>query len=220
MIGNRCKAAGRIAALAVILATGGALAARQGPDAPANHKSLQGKMLVAKPSMPDPRFVHTVILMVRHNPNGAFGLVVNRPLGSVEITDRAAPAAGAKQPGRSAPPAAPKSVRLPAFAGGPVEPNRAFVIHSTDYRLDTTIPVADGLAVTADRQIFADLVADKGPKTLLYLVGYSGWGQGQLENEMRRNDWYVTPADAGIVFGPEDAETKWEKAVKLHLEDI
>lgn len=220
MIRNGCIALGRVAAIAILASAGAALAARQGPEAPAPHKSLQGKMLVAKPSMPDPRFVHTVILMVRHDPNGAFGLVVNRPLGTVDIRDTAAGAAGATPPGSPAPPVGPRSIRLPAFAGGPVEPNRAFVIHSTDYRLDTTIPVADGLAVTADRQILADLVAGKGPKTLLYLVGYSGWGQGQLENEMRRNDWYVTPADAGIVFGPEDAETKWEKAVKQHLEDI
>ena len=198
----------RIATLILLLAAGGAMAARQGADAPDTHNSLQGKMLVAKPSMPDRRFAQTVILMVRHDPKGAFGLVVNRPLGTVEIQDKAAGAKGGK------------SVQWPAFAGGPVEPNRAFVIHSTDYRLDATVPVAKGLAVTADRQILAHIVAGKGPKTLLYVVGYSGWGKGQLEDEMRRNDWYVTAADARIVFGPEEPAAKWEKAVKLHLEDI
>lgn len=198
----------RIAVL--VFAAGAALAARQQPGAPAIHNSLQGKMLVAKPSMPDRRFAQTVILIVRHDAAGAFGLVVNRPLGEVEIRDTAAD--GDSGSG--------KSVHLPAFAGGPVEPNRAFVIHSTDYRLDTTVQVADGLAVTADKQILADIVAGKGPKKLLYVVGYSGWGKNQLEYEMRRNDWYITKADARIVFGPEDATAKWEKAVKLHLENI
>jgi len=200
----------RIAALVFLLAAGGAMAARQGPDAPDTHNSLQGKMLVAKPSMPDGRFRQTVILMVRHDTKGAFGLVVNRPLGKVDIRDTATAAEGGTG----------KSVQLPAFVGGPVEPNRAFVIHSTDYGIDATIPVAKGLAVTADRQILADIIDGKGPKTLLYVVGYSGWGKGQLEDEMRRNDWYVTTADARIVFGPEEPAAKWEKAVKLHLEDI
>lgn len=207
---SRVSTLRRLTALAVLLAAGGAMAARQGPDAPEFHKSLQGKMLVAKPSMADRRFAQAVILMVRHDPKGAFGLVVNRPLGEVEIRDTEAGAGGA----------AARAVHLPAFAGGPVEPHRAFVIHSRDYRLDTTIPVAEGLAVTGDRRILADIVAGKGPKTLRYVVGYSGWGAGQLEDEMRRNDWYVTPADAGIVFGPEDAAAKWEKAVEMRLEGI
>lgn len=200
----------RVAAIVALLAAGGAMAARQGPDAPEFHNSLQGKMLVAKPSMPDRRFAHTVILMVRHDATGAYGLVVNRPLGSVELKDKAADADDA----------AARSVKMPAFAGGPVEPNRAFVIHSTDYRLDTTVPVAKGLAVTADKRILADIVAGKGPNKLLYVIGYSGWRAGQLEAEMRRNDWYITSADTRIVLGREDAKAKWEKAVELRQEGI
>jgi putative transcriptional regulator len=210
MIRLRTATLHRLTVIVALLVAGGAMAARQGADAPAFHNSLQGKMLVAKPSMPDRRFAQTVILMVRHDATGAFGLVVNRPLGRVEIKDTAADTDDA----------AARTVRLPAFAGGPVEPNRAFVIHSTEYRLDTTMPAAKGLAVTADKRILSDIVAGKGPKTLLYVVGYSGWGKGQLEDEMRRNDWYITSADARIVFGPEDAEAKWEKAVKLRLEGI
>lgn len=207
MIHVRTSALQRIAVIIALLAAGGAMAARQGPDAPEFHNSLQGKMLVAKPSMPDRRFAQAIILIVRHDATGAFGLVINRPLGSVEIKDKAADAH-------------PDSIHLPAFAGGPVEPNRAFVIHSTDYRLDTTMPAAKGLAVTADKRILADIVAGNGPKRLLYVVGYSGWRKGQLEDEMRRNDWYITSADARIVFGPEDSKAKWEKAIKLRIEGI
>jgi len=200
----------RLAILAILLFAGGAMAARQRPDDAEIFKSLQGRLLVARPSMSDPRFAQTVILMVRHDRKGAFGLVVNRPLGSVEIRD---PEAGADV-------GAARSLQLPAFAGGPVEPNQAFAIHSTDYRLDTTIPVAEGLAVTADRRILSDILAGRGPKTLLYVVGYSGWGPGQLEDEMRRKGWFVASASAHLVFGPEDPAAKWEKAMQLRIEGI
>lgn len=207
--------------IVALLAAGGAMAARPGADVLEFHESLRGKMLIAKPSMADRRFAHAVILIVRHDAEGAYGLVVNRPLGSVELTDKTADKTVDKtvdtrdEADESVPPAEGRFIEMPAFAGGPVAQSRAFVIHSTDYRLDTTIPVARGLAVTADPRILADIVADEGPEQLLYLVGYTSWAAGQLEDEMRREDWYTTPADADIVFGPEDAETKWENALEL-----
>lgn len=211
--------------IVALLAASGAMAARPDADALEFYESLRGKMLIAKPSMSDRRFAHAVILIVRHDAEGAYGLVVNQPLGSVELkdktTDTAADTAADRatdtrdEADESAPPAERRSFEMPAFAGGPVAQGRAFVIHSTDYWLDTTIPVARGLAVTADPRILADIIADEGPEQLLYLVGYTSWAAGQLEDEMRREDWYITPADADIVFGPEDAETKWENALEL-----
>jgi putative transcriptional regulator len=212
-----------LALIAALIVSGWlAFAARQGTDTPVIQNSLQGKLLVAKPSMGDPRFRKTVILMVRHDETGAFGLVVNRPLGRVEISenDKAEDKKDKPDGGTAEKSAKTAKVRLRAFAGGPVAPRKAFVIHSPDYRIDATVRVNAEVSVTGDRRIMQDIMAGAGPKKVLYIMGYSGWGAGQIENEMRRNDWYTAPVDARLIFGEQDAEAVWEKAVKAQLRGI
>ena len=194
-------------------------AARQAPNYPEFTGSVQGLLLVAKPSMPDPRFAETVVLMVRHDRTGAFGLVINKPLGIAEITDMR-PADDARdargnQDGAPAP-----AVRLPVHYGGPVQPDKVSVIHSAEYRIDTTFRVNAEVSVTGDRRILQDIAAGRGPKRLLYVVGYAGWGPAQLKDELRRDDWYTAPLDAGLIFGAGDGAAKWQRAMKARLRGI
>jgi putative transcriptional regulator len=180
--------------------------------------SLKGKFLVANPSLPDPRFAHAVILMVKHDATGAFGLVINRPVGIAEVTP--------DEPGRKdggdagPPPADPAPMRFPAFLGGPVEPNKAFVVHSPEYKAEGTVSVTARVAVTANVQILKDIADGKGPKRTLYIVGYSGWSAGQLEDEMRRNSWFEAPVDDKLVFDGEDTDAVWEQAMEMRLRGI
>jgi putative transcriptional regulator len=180
--------------------------------------SLKGKFLVANPSLPDPRFAHAVILMIKHDETGAFGLVINRPLGIAEVTpdDPAPEGKGDARP----PPAAAAPMRFPAFLGGPVEPNKAFIVHSPDYTADGTVSVTARVAVTGSLQILKDIADGKGPQRSLYVVGYSGWSAGQLEDEMRRNSWYEAPVDDGLIFGGEETDVVWERAMEMRLRGI
>ncbi|MDH3701004.1 MAG: YqgE/AlgH family protein [Alphaproteobacteria bacterium] len=195
-------------------------AARQAPDYPEFTGSVQGLLLVAKPSMPDPRFAKTVILMVRHDRTGAFGLVINKPLGVAEITDRGPVVRPHGDRGGKPDAEKHSPVRLPAHHGGPVGPDKAFVVHSPDYHIGPTFRVNDEISVTGDRRILRDIAAGRGPKRLLYVAGYAGWGPAQLKDEIRREDWYTAPLDAGLIFGAGDGAAKWRRAMKTRLRGI
>lgn len=195
------------------LAPGGP-AARQAPDHPEAAASVQGMFLVARPSMSDPRFANTVILMIRHDRKGAFGLVINKPLGVAEITERK-PAAGADAEGKPA-----KVLRLPTHYGGPVQPEMGFVVHSPEYSIKGTVRVTAEVAMTATAAILGDIARGRGPKKLLYVVGYAGWRADQLEDEMRRNGWFTAPADAELLFGDGDGAAKWRRAVEMRFRNI
>ncbi|MPY76009.1 MAG: hypothetical protein GEU87_17335 [Alphaproteobacteria bacterium] len=210
-----------LSAIAVSLSLGltvsPALAATEPTNPPAEAGSLQGKFLVANPALPDPRFAHAVILMVKHDATGAFGLVINRPVGIAEVTPDEA---GTEGNGKGTPPAQREPLRLPAFLGGPVEPGKGFIIHTPEYKADDTVAVTARVAVTASVQILTDMASGKGPKRTLYVVGYSGWKAGQLEEEMRRNSWFEAPVDAGLIFGGEDTDAVWEQAMEMRLRGI
>lgn len=193
-----------------------ALAAAEPAAPPAEAGSLQGRFLVANPALPDPRFAHAVILMVKHDATGAFGLVINRPVGIAEVT----PDKPAGKDGDGGPPPQREPLRLPAFLGGPVEPDKGFIVHTPEYKADDTVAVTARVAVTASAQILTDMASGKGPKRTLYVVGYSGWKAGQLEEEMRRNSWFEAPVDAGLIFGGEDTDAVWERAMEMRLRGI
>ncbi len=201
------------------LSGGPAGAARQAPDYPEFTGSVQGLLLVAKPSMPDPRFAKTVILMVRHDRTGAFGLVINARLGVAEIVDTG-PAARSGSPGGAPGGKRLPTLLLPAHRGGPVEPGKAFIVHSPEYRLDSTFRVNAEISVTGDRRILRDIAAGRGPQKYLYVAGYAGWGPAQLKDELRREDWYTAPFDASLIFGSAAGEVKWRRAMKARLRRI
>jgi len=160
-------------------------------------------MLVAMPSMQDPRFMRTVTYLCSHGPEGAMGLVINRLYG--ELNFRALLAQlniALSLEGRD----------MPVHYGGPVEPVRGFVLHSCDYLRDGTMPIDDNVSLTANVEVLRELAEGRGPERALLALGYAGWGPGQLDAELQTTGWIVAPADEDIVFAVE-TESKWERAL-------
>jgi putative transcriptional regulator len=187
-----------------------AQAALEAPkDAPAR-ASLAGQLLVATPSMGDPRFAQTVILLARHDKNGAFGIVVNKPLGERPLASLLT-ALGEKDDGVAG------SVRV--FAGGPVQPEIGFVVHSADYRRAGTIVVDGRVAVTSTREILRDIARKQGPQKSLLAFGYAGWGPGQLDGEMALRAWFTAQEDVDLIFDLDRAKV-WDEAMKRRTQDL
>src|SRR5437879_668235 len=173
--------------LAAILMPAGLLhAALQNPAQAPGPASLAGQILIASPGLRDPRFDHTVILMVRHNPAGALGIVINRPLGDRPVASLLE-AIGEKNDGASG------SLRI--FYGGPVQPEIGFVVHSADFHAPETIDIDGHVAMTSSREILRAIVDKHGPEKSLVAFGYAGWGPGQLESELGQRAWFTAPDD-------------------------
>lgn len=165
--------------------------------------SLAGQLLVAAPEIGDPRFSHAVILVVQHNKNGALGIIINRP---VEERTWASlmEAIGENDTGIAG------KVRI--FAGGPVEPALGFVVHSSEYHQGATLDIDGHVAVTASADVLRDMAHDKGPKKSLIAFGYTGWGAGQIEDEIAQRAWFTEPEDPKLIFD-EDKDKVWDDAV-------
>jgi putative transcriptional regulator len=182
------------------------------PSGHGNAEGLTGRVLVAAPVMRDPRFSRAVIYVVHHDAHGALGLIVNRPFKEVPVAsvlDRL----GLAHEGVGG------SIRL--HYGGPVEPGRIFVLHTADYRKEGTRVIADGIALTPPAAGILRAIGERaGPRRALLVLGYSGWGPGQLEAEIRAGGWFVEPADAALVLD-EDHDTKWQRAIaRRHPDEI
>jgi len=164
---------------------------------------LIGQFLVATDELQDPRFVRTVVYVIRHGDAGAVGLVVNRPVGSGPIVEVL------KQLHLDT-----NGVRgeIQVYYGGPVEPGLGFILHTNDYRISNTVPILGGIALTADPEILRDIGRGAGPRRSLFAMGYAGWSPGQLEGEIAAGAWEVVPADATLLFDAAD-DTKWERAM-------
>ncbi len=184
-------------ALAAIGVTPGRAAERRAVSA-----SLTGQLLVATPEMQDPRFAHTVIYMVRHDANGAQGLVVNRPLRELPLA-LLLEQMGMERKGVEG------TVRL--HSGGPVESLRIFVLHTADYAGEGTLSIKDGIALTWEPEILRAIAQGKGPRRALFALGYAGWAPGQLEAEMKAGAWVRASADEALVFDS-DYDSKWARA--------
>lgn len=166
---------------------------------------LTGKFLIAMPGMGDPRFAHSVVAVCAHSPEGAMGLIVNKPLPAPGLHDLLG------QLGIAVP-STDQSAPAPILFGGPVETGRGFVLHSTDWKGEA-MPVRDGMAMTATRDILEDIAAGRGPAQSLLALGYAGWGPGQLEAEILDNGWLISEADPGLALGTDHA-SKWSRAIK------
>lgn len=172
--------------------------------------SLVGQLLIAAPTIGDPRFSHAVILMVRHDKEGAFGIVVNRPIGERSIATLLE-ASGDSDPDVEG------SVRV--FAGGPVQPELGFVVHSAEYRRAETLDVDGRVAMTASRQVLRDIGHNQGPEKSLFALGYAGWGPGQLEGEMDRHTWFTTPEEPKLIFD-DDRDNLWDEAMARRTREL
>ena len=167
---------------------------------------LSGQLLIAMPGMGDPRFQRSVILICAHSGDGAMGLIINKPAGDLSFVGMLEHL-GIKtaQGGRDI------RVRF----GGPVERGRGFVLHSDDWTGgEATMEVPGGLRMTATLDILEALAGGNGPARALLALGYSGWGPGQLEDEIGRNDWLVCDPGTDLVFSDEDP-AKWAGALRL-----
>jgi len=166
---------------------------------------LEGKLLIAMPGMEDPRFDGAVILICSHSPDGAMGLIINKPTPAISFE------------------ALLKQLKIPhldneraimVHFGGPVERSRGFVLHSADYQTSgPTMEIAGGYNMTATQDVLTALGEGKGPKTALLALGYAGWSAGQLEVEILRNDWLTAEAPADLVFSDDDSG-KWGGALR------
>jgi putative transcriptional regulator len=172
------------------------------PDEAPARPSLAGEFLVAAPTMGDPRFERTVILIVQHDRAGALGIVVNKPVGEQKLASRLE-AVGEKNAGVAG------SVRI--FSGGPVQPEVGFVVHSAEYRRPETIAVTDRLSLTSSVEILRDIAKNSGPAKILVAFGYAGWGPDQLETEIEQGAWATAEADPGLVFDA-DRDNLWDEA--------
>ena len=170
---------------------------------PADPTALSGQLLVALEELRDPRFFHTVIYMIRHDRDGAMGLVVNRPLRDVPAAELLA-GLGIRGDGVAG------TIRV--HYGGPVESGRGFVLHTTDRMVSGSQLVVDGVAFTASPEMLEAIARGSGARRSIVALGYAGWAPGQLEGEMKRGAWATVPSDVALVFSAEPERT-WERAL-------
>lgn len=192
---------------AVFMATAGAMA---DAAAPAPGESLAGQILVAAPSMPDPRFARTVIYIIEHNANGAMGVVINKVIGRGPLEEFL------KGFGIDADE---DMGSIDLHYGGPVERSRGLILHTSDYRDETTRVVNKTFSMTMRLEVLMAMGRGAGPRRAIVTLGYSGWGPGQLESEMKRDDWDVAVPDEDLVFD-DNVESMWERArerIRLRL---
>ncbi len=167
--------------------------------------TLAGKLLVAMPGIGDPRFDHSVIIMCQHTSEHAMGLIVNKPKDQLTLGD-VLDHLGINARDDVSP-------RI-VMDGGPVKPDRGYVLHSDDYETEgATQDVAPGIRLTATRDVLEAIGGEAAPSRFLLALGCSGWGAGQLEEELKRNAWLVVDPDDAIVFGAEHAD-KWARAIR------
>lgn len=171
---------------------------------PMREEGLSGQLLIAMPGMPDRRFAKSVIYMCAHNEEGAMGLVINQGIENLSFEDLL-DQMNIDHDFRA--------IGVPIHFGGPVEAGRGFVLHTPDYRKDGTMVVDDHVAVTATVDILKAIAEGHGPTRRLLVLGYAGWGPGQLDDEIKANGWLNVEADEELVFGP-DLNDKWRRAME------
>ncbi len=167
-----------------------------------NPPYLAGQLLLAMPGIGDPRFDRSVIAMCVHDANGALGIMVSSEFAGLSVRELMRQVD--VDPGVT-------PADVPVLTGGPVEPGRGFVLHSTDYEGQGTIGVANRWALTSTLDVLKDIAAGKGPRHWLAALGYAGWGAGQLDEELTRHGWLTAPGDDTLLFETE-AEARWGAA--------
>jgi putative transcriptional regulator len=171
---------------------------------------LDGQLLIAMPLMSDPRFARSVVYLCAHSEEGAMGLIINQRAPHISFPDlleRLGIVRSKTEDDRSR-----EILSMSIHVGGPVETGRGFVLHSADYFAnDSTLPIEDGVCLTATIDILKAIAAGEGPDQAILALGYAGWSPGQLENEIQANGWLNCPADPDLIFDP-DVESKYSRA--------
>ena len=171
------------------------------------YSSVKNHFLIATEKMTDNRFSKTVIVMLESDENGAWGLAINKRLGTMPIALLIDPSLNTSEEREEL-----FEVNIPIFWGGPVDPKEIFILHSNEYKSESTIKY-ENVSISQDYEILLDIAKNKGPKKSLVILGYSGWDKGQLEGEMERDHWILSDIDLDITFD-EKSKKKWEKAIR------
>jgi putative transcriptional regulator len=175
-----------------------------------NYAYLDGQLLIAMPIMTDKRFARSVIYMCAHSAEGAMGLIINQRASHISFSELM------KQ--LSIVPDGSDDIEIEladmdVHVGGPVETGRGFVLHSADYyAADSTLPIDEGVSLTATIDILKAIAGGKGPDRAILALGYAGWRPGQLESEIAANGWLHCSADADLLFD-RDLDQKYERAL-------
>jgi putative transcriptional regulator len=164
---------------------------------------LTGQLLVAMPSLRDPRFAQTVVFMVAHTAESAMGLVINRPLAGLSFDSlleqlKVEPC--------------PPLRRIRIHAGGPVETAKGFVLHTADWVQEGSLLIDDRFALTSSIDVLKAIARGEGPRQGILALGYAGWGPGQLDAEILQNAWLSVPAEEDFVFA-DDLGAMWRGAL-------
>jgi putative transcriptional regulator len=168
-------------------------------------QSLQGQFLLAMPSMGDPRFLRSVIYMVAHDSEGAMGFIINKRAEGLSLGDilKDMPETVAKT----------GLVNLPVYVGGPVQNDRGFVLHTSDYeKTHNTLSQELPIALTQSADVLVDAAHGRGPEKMRLFLGYAGWGPGQIEGELQDNAWLVCDANIAEIFTSQNDDL-YEKCV-------
>ncbi len=167
-------------------------------------QTYEGKLLLAMPGMGDPRFNRSVIYMCSHDEEGAMGIAINQRVDGLTFKQLLSRLNIEPSTNRE----------IPIHSGGPVETGRGFVLHTADYFQSSTLKITDDISLSATVDILSLLAREEGPKKALLALGYAGWGEGQLEDEITRNSWLTVEASEDLLFNTPWSE-KWTKAMAL-----
>ncbi|MBT4769024.1 MAG: hypothetical protein HOO00_00655 [Rhodospirillaceae bacterium] len=173
-------------------------------------ENLSGKLLVATPHMSDPRFARSVVFILRHDIEGAMGLIINRQIGSGPLL-KFLKGLGVEDTQAQG--------DITLYYGGPMEPYLTLMLHSSDYAIAETLTIDGIAAMSGGLEVLKAVSEGKGPNKYIFTLGYAGWGSGQLEHELQGNSWVVVPADEEILFDG-DVEEKWERAYSRRKIDL
>ena len=170
--------------------------------------NLAGKVLIASPySRFNDVFHKSLIYILSHNSDGAIGLIVNHLMSRMSLKSLFNAAKISDQDLFI------QDSFLPVYLGGPVEIERGFFLHSSEYNTNLLFQFHNGLAVSSSGDILKDIAVDKGPKNCLFIVGYTGWIAGQLEVELKNNFWLASECSPELIFS-ETNDQKWHAALK------
>ena len=166
---------------------------------------LSNQFLIAMPAVVQGEFDHSVTYLCEHNESGAMGLVINRPT-TLRLADMfqhmGLETGDFPEPDK------------PVFWGGPVQTERGFVLHSPSSEWESTLKVSNEIALTTSKDILVAISEGKGPENYLVTLGYAGWTEGQLENEILNNSWLTSPSSSDILFAT-PAPARWTAAAEL-----
>ncbi|MEN8190032.1 MAG: YqgE/AlgH family protein [Thermodesulfobacteriota bacterium] len=171
--------------------------------------NLTGSFLISTPKMPDPRFAEQVIYICAHNEDGAMGLAINMPNPAITLNEVLSSA--------SLP--VPATMLPPVYIGGPVELESAFILYSSGYQANYQLEVTATISLSRESKVLEDIARGQGPEKYIFLLGYAGWGPGQLEAELMNEGWLTVPGDDRIIFDIAD-DKKWKEAALLCGVDI